>query len=129
MNVKLIDLAKFNTNSQKIFSEKLPLTCAYKLSKIQKAAADDIDFYQRRYFEIVEEYGKRDEQGQLQYSENGMIVLIDQDKKEEAQQKINELDNMEVSLDIDSYLLELSDFDSDRKVSMEEINGILPFIK
>lgn len=129
MDFKLIDLAKFNTNSQKIFSEKLPLTCAYKLSKIQKEIADDIDFYQKKYFEIVEEYGKRDANGNLEYSQDGLVVLMEQDKIEEAQTKIQELNEMNVSLDIENYLLELSDFDKDSRMSMEDLNGILPFMK
>jgi len=129
MNFKLIDLAKFNTNSQKIFSEKLPLTCAYKLSKIQKEIADDIEFYQKKYFEIVEEYGKKDSNGNLEYSQDGLVVLIEPDKMEEAQKKIDELNEMNISLNIEDYLLELSDFDKDIRMSMEDINGILPFIK
>lgn len=129
MNFKLNDLVKFNTNSQKIFAEKLPLTCAYKLSKIRRAVAEDIDFYQKKYFEIVEEYGEKDDNGNLKYSDDGMIVLIASEKMDEAKQKIEELNNMEIHLDIDDYLLELSDFDSDTKISMEDISGILPFIK
>lgn len=129
MNFKLIDLAKFNTNSQKIFSEKLPLTCAYKLSKIQREMADDIEFYQKKYFEIIEEYGKRDSNGNLEYSNDGLVVLMESDKMEEAQEKIKELNEMNISLDIEDYLLELSDFDKDSRMSMEDINGILPFMK
>ena len=36
MNLTFRDILGFNSNSQKLFSEKMPLTCAYKLSKIQK---------------------------------------------------------------------------------------------
>ena len=129
MDFKLIDLVRFNTSNQKIFSEKLPLTCAYKLSKIQKEIADDIDFYQKKYFEIVEEYGKRDVNGNLEYSQDGFVVLIKQDKIEEAQTKIQELNEINVSLNIENYLLELSDFDKNSKISMEDLSGILPFMK
>lgn len=129
MNFKLKDLVKFDINSQKIFSEKLPLTCAYKLSKIQKAIADDIDFYQKKYFDIVEKYGKRDENGKLQYSQDKLVVLIDEEKREEAQKEIQELDEMPIILNIEDYLLELSDFDKDKKMSMEDLSGLLPFIK
>lgn len=129
MNLKISDLVKFNNNSQRIFSEKMPLACAYKLSKIQRAAAEDIDFYQKRFFEIINEYGKRKENGELEYTEDGTVVLMQEDKTKEAQEKISELNNMEVHLDIEDYLLELSDFDKDKKMSMEDISGILPFIK
>lgn len=129
MNLKLIDLVKFNTNSQKIFSEKMPLTCAYKLAKLEKEMTSDIEFYQKKYFEIIEEYGRRDEAGNLRYSEHGDVVLIKEDKIKEAQEKINELNEMEIELNIDNFLLELSDFDSNSRMSVEELNILLPFMK
>ena len=42
---------------------------------------------------------------------------------------IDELHNMTVDLNVEPYLLELSDFDENKKVSMEEMIGLLPFIK
>ena len=36
---------------------------------------------------------------------------------------------MTVDLNVEPYLLELSDFDENKKVSMEEMIGLLPFIK
>lgn len=129
MIFKLKDLVSFNLNSQKIFQEKLPLTCAYKLSKIQRAIAEDLEFYQKKYLEIVNEYGDKDENGNLKYSENGTVVLMVPERKEEAQKEISKLDNMEVDLDLDNYLLELSDFEKDKKISMQELVGILPFMR
>lgn len=123
------DIVGFSNNTQKIFSEKLPLTCAYKFSKIQRSMKDEIEFYQKKYFEIVEEYGRKDENGNLMYSDDGQVVLMERDKIQEAQEKIDELNNMEVNLDIEQYLLELKDFDETKKMSMEEINLLLPFIK
>ena len=129
MNLTFRDILGFNSNSQKFFSEKMPLTCAYKLSKIQKILADEIEFYQKKYLEIIEEYGKKDENGKLMYSNDGQVVLLKEDKISEAQSKIDELHNMTVDLNVEPYLLELSDFDENKKVSMEEMIGLLPFIK
>ena len=129
MNLTFRDILGFNSNSQKLFSEKMPLTCAYILSKIQKILADEIEFYQKKYLEIIEEYGKKDENGKLMYSNDGQVVLLKEDKISEAQSKIDELHNMTVDLNVEPYLLELSDFDDNKKVSMEEMIGLLPFIK
>lgn len=129
MNLTFRDILGFNSNSQKLFSEKMPLTCAYKLSKIQKILADEIEFYQKKYLEIIEEYGKKDENGKLMYSNDGQVVLLKEDKISEAQSKIDELHNMTVDLNVEPYLLELSDFDENKKVSMEEMIRLLPFIK
>ena len=88
MNLTFRDILGFNSNSQKLFSEKMPLACAYKLSKIQKILADEIEFYQKKYLEIIEEYGKKDENGKLMYSNDGQVVLLKEDKISEAQSKL-----------------------------------------
>ena len=65
----------------------------------------------------------------MQYSQDKMVVLIDEEKREDAQKEIQELDEMPIVLNIEDYLLELSDFDKDKKMSMEDLSGLLPFIK
>ena len=107
----------------------MPLTCAYKLTKISKILAEEADFYQTEFFKIVDEYGEKDEKGNIKYSEDGTVVLIEPSKQKEAQEKINNLNNMEIELNIEPYLLEFSDFDPDKKITMEEMSSLLPFMK
>ena len=107
----------------------MPLTCAYKLTKISKILAEEADFYQTEFFKIVDEYGEKDEKGNIKYSEDGTVVLIEPSKQKEAQEKINNLNNMELEVNIEPYLLEFSDFDSDKKITMEEMSSLLPFMK
>ena len=107
----------------------MPLTCAYKLTKISKILAEEADFYQTEFFKIVDEYGEKDEKGNIKYSEDGTVVLIEPSKQKEVQEKINNLNNMEIELNIEPYLLEFSDFDPDKKITMEEMSSLLPFMK
>ena len=129
MNIKFQDIINFNINSQKLTKGELPLTCAYKLTKISKILAEEADFYQTEFFKIVDEYGEKDEKGNIKYSEDGTVVLIEPSKQKEAQEKINNLNNMEIEVNIEPYLLEFSDFDSDKKITMEEMSSLWPFRK
>lgn len=129
MIFKINELIQFNISSQKIFNEKLPLTLAYKVAKIQRAIAADIEFYQKRYKEIITEYGDKDENGNLKTSEDGTLILMVPENREKAQAEITQLEEKEVDVPIDEYLLSLSDFNQDKMVSMEELSGLLPFIK
>lgn len=129
MNIKFQDIINFNINSQKLAKGELPLTCAYKLTKISKILAEEADFYQTEFFKIVDEYGEKDEKGNIKYSEDGTVVLIEPSKQKEAQEKINNLNNMEIEVNIEPYLLEFSDFDPDKKITMEEMSSLLPFMK
>ena len=105
MNIKFQDIINFNINSQRLTKGELPLTCAYKLTKISKILAEETDFYQTEFFKIVDEYGEKDEKGNIKYSEDGTVVLIEPSKQKEAQEKINNLNNMEIELNIEPYLL------------------------
>ena len=129
MNIKFQDIINFNINSQRLTKGELPLACAYKLTKISKILAEEADFYQTEFFKIVDEYGEKDEKGNIKYSEDGTVVLIEPSKQKEAQEKINNLNNMEIEVNIEPYLLEFSDFDSDKKITMEEMSSLLPFMK
>ena len=93
MNIKFQDIINFNINSQRLTKGELPLTCAYKLTKISKILAEEADFYQTEFFKIVDEYGEKDEKGNIKYSEDGTVVLIEPSKQKEAQEKINNLNN------------------------------------
>ena len=90
MNIKFQDIINFNINSQRLTKGELPLTCAYKLTKISKILAEEADFYQTEFFKIVDEYGEKDEKGNIKYSEDGTVVLIEPSKQKEAQEKIND---------------------------------------
>lgn len=127
--MKLKELVKFSMAVKKIADDALPLTCAYKIAKIEDVIAGDVDFYQKKYFEIVEKYGKRDDEGKLQYSTDGTVVMIDQEKINEAQEEITQLEEMNIELDIDKYLLDITDFDQTARMSIMELNSLMPFIK
>ena len=129
MNIKFQDIINFNINSQRLTKGELPLICAYKLTKISKILAEEADFYQTEFLKIVDEYGEKDEKGNIKYSEDGTVVLIEPSKQKEAQEKINNLNNMEIEVNIEPYLLEFSDFDPDKKITMEEMSSLLPFMK
>ena len=50
-------------------------------------------------------------------------------KEETPKPQESNLNNMEIEVNIEPYLLEFSDFDSDKKITMEEMSSLLPFMK
>lgn len=127
MKLKITDTLNFNRASATLMATKLPLQCAYKLSKIQKVLTDDVEFYQSKYAEIIEKYGLV-EDGKLKTSEDGQTIMLQPDKIQECQEEIAKLNSLEVTPEVDEYLLNVEDF-GNVEISLEDMSGLIPFIK
>ena len=86
--------AVINKNIDQTKSISAPL--AYKIMKLIKNTQNDCDFYQEKFNAILNEYGEKDEDGQLIQADGG--VKIQDGKMEECTSKVNELNNTEVEL-------------------------------
>ena len=104
----------------------LPLKVAYKLNKIRKAVDKEADFYAEKFQEIVDTYAKKDESGELVFSEDNEQILIQPDKVEECNQKLTELQNLETQ--IENYGLKIDDFGDDMQCTPDELEILMPFL-
>ena len=126
MKIKMIKVLDLRDLYEKIKTQSLPITTTYKISKLFTAINSEIEFYQTQLNSIIQEYGKKDENGQFLMTEDKQGVQVEQDKIAEAQSKIVELHNLEVDLpDIKFNLPELEKIE----LSVEEFNNLLPFIE
>ena len=75
--------------------KKMPIKTAYKLSRLAKRAEEEIQFYQKEFARIVDEYALK-EDGQLIYSEDMTSIKIIPGKEDECSTKIMELKDLEV---------------------------------
>ena len=82
-------------------------------------------FYQSKVTELVEKYGKRDKDNQLQYNDNKSAVLIQEDKQNECNLIMNEVLNLDIDID-DKYLINIEELNID--ITMDSLNKIKPFI-
>lgn len=120
---QIIEFQKFYNNVKNI---KLPLKTAYKLNKLFIQANEELSFYQQKFAEIINNFGKRDENGELVYSSDKTSIEIEEARRDECLQKIEELQNLEVDISgIDFTIEELEGFN----LTISEVECLMPFIK
>ena len=109
-----------------IKNTKLPLKTAYKLNKLFIQINEELLFYQQKFTEIINEFGKRDENGELMYSSDKTSIEIMDGRRLECQQKIEELQNLEVNIEgIEFTTDELESLN----LTISEVECLMPFIK
>lgn len=115
----------FRNSSDFFGSAALPLKGAYKLNKIRKNVEKEADFYSDKFQEIVDTYAKKDEEGNVVFSEDGNQIMIIEDKIEECNEKLLDLQNLEV--EIENYDLKLEDLGENLSCSPDELEALMPF--
>ena len=114
-------------NAGDIFGDyKLPLKVAYKLNKLKKAVETEGEFYSNKFQEIVDTYAKKDENGQIVFSEDGNQIMIQDGKIDECNQALNDL--QELTVEIDNCNLTIEDFGEDVECTPEDLEALMPFL-
>ena len=106
---------------------KLPLKAAYKLTKIKQAVEKETEYYGEKFQEIVDTYAKKDEDGNLMYSKDGSQILIKDGMIAECNQKLEDLQNLEVQ--IENYGLTLDDLGENLECTPDELEALMPFME
>ena len=117
-----LSLQNFYTTVQ---DKKMSIKTAYKLSRLAKRVEEEVQFYQKEFARIVDEYALK-ENGQLVYSEDMTSIKIIPGKEDECSNKIIELKELEV--DLSQFEFTLDEFDS-LELTLAEMYSILPLIK
>lgn len=125
MTLKMYQIIPFENFYTRIKSCVLPIKISYKLSKLARAIEQEKTFYQSKVQEIIEEYGERDENGELKLTDDKTAFVIKEDKVLECQQKMNEL--LELEIDIEEIKFSIDDLE-DLKLSPQEMDALIPFI-
>lgn len=128
MKVTIEQILDFNGSVENFLEKPLNIKTAYKLAMIKRQTDEQTDFYQTSFFKILNEYGKKDENGELQRVQEGVNegnVLIQEDKLEECNNALSDLMGLEV--EINNYNLKLEDF-GDMEVSADDLATIIPFL-
>ena len=108
----------------KISHSAMPAKTAYKISKLSNFLKDDANFYTERLSQIIEQYGEKDESGELVISGSG--YKIQKDKTDECAAAIKELSGIEATTpDTKIYLSELDGVE----LSPDDIAAIYAFIE
>jgi hypothetical protein len=123
--MKMYEVLELQTLYDSIANIKLPLKTTYKFTRLMKRAEEEINFYQEKFREIVEEYGVK-ENGEYKLTPDGQSIIIIPGKEMECNTKLTELRNLDVLIDgIKFSIEELEGID----VSISELSCIMSLIE
>ena len=126
VNVTMDQIIAFRNAGDLFGDYKLPLKVAYKLNKLKKAIEVEGEFYANKFQEIVDTYAKKNENGQVVFSDDGNQIIIQDGKVEECNKALNDL--QELTVEIDNCNLTIDDFGDDIQCTPEELEALMPFL-
>ena len=126
MTLKMYQLTELIPIFDKIKSNKLPFKTAYRVTLLMQETEKHINFYQESFRNLLTEYGKKDENGNLIPTADGQGVLLVEETMQEAYQKLGELRELDVELP--DYKFDLDAF-GDIEISPQEMILLVPFIE
>lgn len=109
-----------------IKKENMPIKTAYKFSKLLSRLNEEVRFYQERFYEILEKYGEKDQEGNFIFTDDGKNIKINSDKLTDCQNDINELNNLEIVVDNIKFTLDELSF---LNLKIEEVDLFFPLIE
>ena len=121
--MKLYQILNLPHVYETILEKNLPFSLAYKFNKLAEAVNKELEFYRNSMTKLIDEYAEK-ENGQPVLLENGDIKIIPE-KITECQQRINELQNVEITIDISFTPAELEPLE----MSIKDLQNLMPFIK
>lgn len=125
MKIKLIDARDLNLLYDGIKSAEMPISLAYKFNKLMNSVDKELDFFQEKLNAILEKYAERDEQGNyVQLTPNN--IKIQEDKMDECQKELNELQSFEVEIPEIKFSLEELDC---LEVTPQQLKSLMSFIE
>lgn len=126
VKVTMEQVLNFRNNGDFLSSKVIPLKIAYKLNKLKKAVETEAEFYGEKFQEIIDTYAKKDENGNIVFSEDGDQIMIAEGKIEDCNKALDDLQNLEV--EIDNCNLTIDDFGDNMECTAEELEALMPFL-
>ena len=105
-------------------SKNLPIKTAYRLLKLAELVSNEAENYRNLFRQILDEYAEKKEDGSYVFSEDGANVIIQKDHIQDANQKVDELNKIDVEI---PYTFDIKDFDN-IEISLEELAPLMDLI-
>lgn len=121
MTLRIYQLLNLQGFYGTIQDKKMPMKVTYKLYRVAESVAKELEFYNKKRMEIIEEHRNPD----VEPDATGKIS-IKQDEVAICNEKLNELINLEVEINLPMF--SISDFVG-LDITFSELSGILPLIK
>lgn len=126
MKLKMYEITEFSTFFEKVKTQSLPFKTSYHLTLLSQEIDKHVSFYQENFRNILQEYGKKDENGNLIPTEDGQGIKLIEETMQEAYNKLTELRELEVELPDVKFSIE--GFEK-VQLSPSEMLVIMPFIE
>ena len=121
--MRLSDVLGFSQFYRTIQDQKTDFKFAYKVNKMAAKVDREINFFQRQMQEIIDEYGEKDADGKVVSLDNGGVKIA-AGREAECQQRISELENVEVDLQPIFKAEELEKL----TLSPRDLEAVMPFM-
>lgn len=105
-------------------SKNLPIKTAYRLLKLAELVSKEAENYRNLFRQILDEYAEKKEDGSYVLSEDGANVIIQKDHIQDANQKVDELNKIDIEI---PYTFDIKDFDN-IEISLEELAPLMDLI-
>ena len=105
-------------------SKNLPIKTAYRLLKLAELVSKEAENYRNLFRQILDEYAEKKEDGSYVLSEDGANVIIQKDHIQDANQKVDELNKIDVEI---PYTFDIKDFDK-IEIAFEELAPLMDLI-
>lgn len=105
-------------------SKNLPIKTAYRFLKLAEFVATESDNYRNLFRQILDEYAEKNEDGSFVFSEDGTNVILKKDHIKEANEKVSELNQLEVDV---PYTFDLKEFEN-LEISLEDLAPLMDII-
>lgn len=105
-------------------SKNLPIKTTYRLLKLAELVSKEAENYRNLFRQILDEYAEKKEDGSYVLSEDGANVIIQKDHIQDANQKVDELNKIDVEI---PYTFDIKDFDN-IEISLEELAPLMDLI-
>lgn len=105
-------------------SKNLPIKTAYRLLKLAEFVATESDNYRNLFRQILDEYAEKNEDGSYVFSKDGTNVILKKDHIKEANEKVSELNQLEVDV---PYAFDLREFEN-LEISLEDLAPLMDII-
>ena len=124
--VTMEQIIDFRNNIGFFADSSLTLKGAYKINKIRKDVEKEAEFYSEKFQEILDKYSKKDENGNMVFSEEGDQIMINDGMVDECNEALTNLQNLEV--EINNYNLTIDDLGEDMQCTPDELEALMPFM-
>lgn len=105
-------------------SKNLPIKTAYRLLKLAEFVSNEAENYRNLFRQILDEYAEKNEDGSFVFSEDGTNVILKKDHIKEANEKVSELNQLEVDV---PYTFDLREFEN-LEISLEDLAPLMDII-